>query len=191
MEPELLLRHLQLNRRTFLHRAAVGIGSLALGSLLGCEQRGGAKAAGFEHLSGLGGLPHFAPKAKRVIYLFQSGAPSQLELFDWKPLLRKMNGQELPEGKVPKVTFEIGADGSATARFPAGDKQYKLTLDPGKNPKAMDIVLTDGGDKQYAIYKLEDGKLTIAATPPGGNEEDRPQDFNQGRALVCERVKGE
>src|SRR5207237_3729660 len=41
--------------------------------------------------------PHFAPKAKRVIYLFMSGGPSQLDLFDYKPLLSKMNGQDLPE----------------------------------------------------------------------------------------------
>lgn len=94
MEPELLQHHLHLNRRTFLHRAAVGIGGLALGSLLGCERKPGLPD--FQQLSDLG-LPHFAPKAKRVIYLFQSGAPSQLELFDWKPLLRTMNGQDLPE----------------------------------------------------------------------------------------------
>lgn len=94
MHPSLLEHHLHLNRRTFLHRAAVGIGSLALGSLLGCDNKKGV--ADFENLPHLN-LPHFAPKAKRVIYLFQSGAPSQLELFDWKPLLRKMDGQELPE----------------------------------------------------------------------------------------------
>jgi hypothetical protein len=42
------------------------------------------------------GMPNFAPKAKRVIYLFQDGAPSQLESFDYKPKLREMMGQELP-----------------------------------------------------------------------------------------------
>ena len=42
------------------------------------------------------GLPHFAPKAKRIIYLFQNGAPSQLDLFDYKPLLQKMQGEDLP-----------------------------------------------------------------------------------------------
>jgi len=46
---------------------------------------------------GLTGIPHFPPRVKRVIYLFQSGAPSQLDLFDYKPLLNKMNGQDLPE----------------------------------------------------------------------------------------------
>jgi len=85
---------LNLNRRTFLHRAAVGIGSMALGSLLnhGCRQNNDEALAGIQ-----GALPHFAPKAKRVIYLFQSGAPSQFELFDWKPKMREMHGQELPD----------------------------------------------------------------------------------------------
>jgi Protein of unknown function (DUF1501) len=93
VESELRERLLQINRRTFLHRSAVGIGGLALGSLLSRCGLGGREQA--ENTLNL--LPHFAPKAKRVIYLFQSGAPSQLELFDWKPLLRKMHGEELPE----------------------------------------------------------------------------------------------
>lgn len=84
--------HLNVNRRTFLHRSAIGIGGLALGSLLGQSCSGNSAQ---QDLS-LGLLPHFPPKAKRVIYLFQSGAPSQLELFDWKPKLRELNGQELP-----------------------------------------------------------------------------------------------
>ncbi len=92
MEKPLFERHLMLNRRTFLRQGAVGIGSLALGSLLSrCGS--GAEAEANLRLA----LPHFAPRAKRVIYLFQSGAPSQLELFDWKPKLREMSGQDLPE----------------------------------------------------------------------------------------------
>lgn len=84
---------LQLNRRTFLRNAALGIGGMALGSLMGagCRRNETDVMAGVESA-----LPHFAPKAKRVIYLFQSGAPSQFELFDWKPKLREMHGQELP-----------------------------------------------------------------------------------------------
>ncbi|TNE56801.1 MAG: DUF1501 domain-containing protein [Bacteroidetes bacterium] len=81
-----------LNRRTFLHRSAIGIGGLALGALLGKSCTSNSDETG---MAGL--LPHFAPKAKRVIYLFQSGAPSQFELFDWKPEMRKRHGQELPE----------------------------------------------------------------------------------------------
>ncbi len=115
MSNPLLEHHLQLNRRTFLHRAAVGVGSLALGSLLGCERRG--DSVSFQNL----GLPHFAPKAKRVIYLFQSGAPSQLELFDWKPLLRKLNGQELPES-VRKGQRLTGMT-SGQKRFPLAGAQ--------------------------------------------------------------------
>ena len=80
----------KLNRRDFLQGSVLGLGATALGGLLGNNSP----------FSGLGGgepqLPHFAPKAKRIIYLFQSGAPSQLELFDYKPKLREMFGQELP-----------------------------------------------------------------------------------------------
>src|SRR5437660_9063680 len=82
-------RRLGLTRRHFFGRAATGIGAAALAHLLGCD----LKAA---H-GGLPGLPHFAPKAKRVIYLFQSGGPSQMELFDFKPRLTEFQGQDLPE----------------------------------------------------------------------------------------------
>ncbi len=81
---------LKVNRRYFLSKAAVGIGSLALGSLLVKDL---FKPDGSIQMDN---IPHFAPKAKRVIYLFQNGAPSQLETFDYKPLLNKMYGQELP-----------------------------------------------------------------------------------------------
>ena len=86
---------LNLNRRHFLSRLSLGIGSLALGSLLGCSQKSTARP----QLSKTGILdaPHFAPRAKRIIYLFQSGGPSQLDLFDYKPMLAKMHGEELPE----------------------------------------------------------------------------------------------
>ena len=78
-------------RRDFLTRTSLGLGALGLGSLLNpCP----VSAARSPH--GALGQPHFAPKAKRVIYLFQSGGPSQLDLFDHKPLLNRMNGEELP-----------------------------------------------------------------------------------------------
>ena len=84
----------QTNRRHFLARSGLGLGSIALGSLLGQESARGASAA---DAGGLTGLPHFAPKAKRVIYLFQSGAPSQLDLFDPKPAIAGKRGIELPD----------------------------------------------------------------------------------------------
>ena len=68
-------------------------GSAALGTLLTKDLFSPKKSL---EESIMAGIPHFAPKAKRVIYLFQNGAPSQLESFDYKPLLNKMVGQELP-----------------------------------------------------------------------------------------------
>ncbi|MDH4298467.1 MAG: DUF1501 domain-containing protein, partial [Cyclobacteriaceae bacterium] len=94
MPNEFLRYSLNINRRTFFARTSVGIGGLALGSLLVPDL---FKGKNDESESLPPGVTHFAPKAKRVIYLFQSGAPSQLELFDYKPLLGKMQGEELPE----------------------------------------------------------------------------------------------
>jgi hypothetical protein len=75
-----------LTRRHFFSRTATGLGIPALASLPNAKSTGG-----------LPGLPHFAPKAKRVIYLFQSGGPSQMELFDYKPRLPEFQGIDLPE----------------------------------------------------------------------------------------------
>lgn len=92
MEKELLEFGLNVNRRRFLSRLSLGIGSVALGSLLVPELFRKPDEPDASPV----GLPHFAPKAKRIIYLFQNGAPSQLESFDYKPLLRQMMGEELP-----------------------------------------------------------------------------------------------
>lgn len=95
MEKEIEEHGLNKNRRHFLSRLSLGLGSAALGSLLIPDLFSGK--AGGDHESLLAGVPHFAPKAKRVIYLFQNGAPSQLESFDYKPKLRDLWGEELPE----------------------------------------------------------------------------------------------
>ena len=91
MQKEILEHSLNINRRRFLSRLSLGIGSVALGSLLIPDLFGGGSE---EEL--MTGLPHFAPRAKRIIYLFQNGAPSQLDLFDYKPKLNEMFGEELP-----------------------------------------------------------------------------------------------
>jgi hypothetical protein len=86
---------LLLTRRHFFGRAAAGIGGAALASLLNPRLFAGtqpALAAG----PVLGGLPHFAPRVKRVIYLFMSGGPSHIDLLDYKPALRRYHGNELP-----------------------------------------------------------------------------------------------
>jgi len=94
MEKDFLESRLNINRRRFLSRLSLGIGSVALGSLLIPDLFSGTGAE--SEADFIPGIPNFAPKAKRVIYLFQDGAPSQLESFDYKPKLREMMGQELP-----------------------------------------------------------------------------------------------
>src|SRR5580765_6818676 len=79
---------LRLTRRHFFGKTATGIGMAALANLL----TGDLRAEG-----GMPGLPHFPAKAKRVIYLFQSGAPSQIDLFDNKPAIQGRRGIELPD----------------------------------------------------------------------------------------------
>ncbi|RMG16036.1 MAG: DUF1501 domain-containing protein [Bacteroidetes bacterium] len=88
-----LENRLNINRRHFLGKLSIGLGSIALGSLLMPElfSKAGKQADGLPL-----GVQHFAPKAKRIIYLFQNGAPSQLESFDYKPLLTKRYGEDLP-----------------------------------------------------------------------------------------------
>jgi len=77
----------RLTRRYFFGKAAAGLGTAALASLLQADESSGA----------MPGIPQFPPTAKRVIYLFQSGAPSQMDLFDYKPRLRDLAKTELPD----------------------------------------------------------------------------------------------
>jgi len=79
------------SRRKFLTQTSLGLGAAALSFLSDPTPAGAATS------TGVLGKPHMVPKAKRVIYLFQSGAPSQLETFDYKPKLRQLRGQDLPE----------------------------------------------------------------------------------------------
>ena len=94
MLPELLTHHQRVTRRQFFGSTAQGIGGVALASLLGARAANGAATAG---QPGLPNLPHFAPKAKRVVCLWQGGGPSHLDLFDPKPVLVKMKGQDIPD----------------------------------------------------------------------------------------------
>src|SRR5207302_4193907 len=94
MDPR-LETELLLTRRHFFGRSSTGIGIAALASIFCRDLARGDVTSQAE--AGLAGLPHFPPKAKRVIYLFQSGAPSQMELFDHKPKLKDLRATELPE----------------------------------------------------------------------------------------------
>lgn len=93
-----------ITRRHFFRQSGFGIGGLALSSLV--DQRLFAQQPDSPLAPR---APHFAPRAKNIIYLFMAGAPSQLDLFDNKPTLQTHDGQEIPAEFIPKgERFEIG-----------------------------------------------------------------------------------
>ncbi|GAA4233500.1 DUF1501 domain-containing protein [Postechiella marina] len=94
MDKEFFEHRLNINRRHFLGKMAMGVGGAALGSLLIPDLLKGSPVASNELPLG---IKHFASKAKRIIMLTQNGAPSQLESFDYKPKLRDMFGEDLPD----------------------------------------------------------------------------------------------
>jgi hypothetical protein len=107
----------EITRRYFFSRTATGIGVGALASLLGGEARA-------ERTGGLDGVPHFAPKAKRVIYLFQSGGPSQMELFDFKPKLKDFAGIDLPESI--RMGQRLTGMSASQSKFPVVPSRYQF-----------------------------------------------------------------
>ncbi|HEV3386382.1 MAG TPA: DUF1501 domain-containing protein [Gemmata sp.] len=102
-----------LSRRHFFGRTATGIGTAALASLF--ANSGFAAVPERKRIGGLPTLPHFAPKAKRVIYLFQNGAPTHVDLFDYKPELTKRKGEQIPDSVVKGARFSTMTSGQ-TAR---------------------------------------------------------------------------
>ncbi|HWC88730.1 MAG TPA: DUF1501 domain-containing protein [Pirellulales bacterium] len=99
----------QACRRSFLATSASGLGSLALASLLGADGLLGGSASAAQQTDDRNPLapkpPHFAPRAKSAIFIFLEGGPSQVELFDPKPLLNKKNGQKMPDSILKDVEF--------------------------------------------------------------------------------------
>lgn len=116
------------SRRELLAGTGFGLGLTALGSLMADElgQRPSREIAseGQSTNAGLAGLPHFKSKAKRVIFLFQSGAPSQFETFDYKPELLKRRGEDLPESV--RQGQRLTAMTSGQASFPLAPSVYKF-----------------------------------------------------------------
>jgi uncharacterized protein (DUF1501 family) len=86
-----------MSRRDFFGRFGLGLGGAALATLLARDSAGATPSPADSPFRGVLPGPHHAPRAKRVIYLFMSGGPSQHDLFDYKPLLNAMNGKDLPE----------------------------------------------------------------------------------------------
>jgi Protein of unknown function (DUF1501) len=102
-----------ITRRQLFGRSALGLGTAALSSLLVRDGLSAESSAG--SYRGLANLPHWAPKAKRVIYLFQNGAPSHVDLYDYKPALKKWHGTQIPDEVVGGRRFST-MTGGQTAR---------------------------------------------------------------------------
>ncbi len=114
-----------INRRHFFGRSSVGIGAIALHQLLGAELLASPAAMGRQQNEF--GIPHFAPRAKQVIYLFQSGGPSQLDLFDHKPVLTKLDRQPIPDhvlGKQRLTSLSAQQSSNPLAGSPFQFKQH-------------------------------------------------------------------
>jgi uncharacterized protein (DUF1501 family) len=142
---------LMLTRRQLFGRAAAGIGTAALTSLLSPEvfaaALGGAEGGG-----GALDKPHFTPKAKRVIYLFQSGGPSHIDLFDYKPKLKESHGTELP-GSV-RMGQRITGMTSGQKAFPCVAPMFQFAQHGGSGAWLSELLPhTAGIVDEIAIIK--------------------------------------
>ena len=106
--------HSQQNRRAFLSGSSLGLGSIAASSLLHADSA-----------NPLAEFPNFAAKAKRVIYLFQSGGPSQMDLFDYKPQMDKRYGEEVPLSVYPAERKTTMTSGQKS--FPVAPSRLKFS----------------------------------------------------------------
>jgi hypothetical protein len=116
MTPPFAYRRPAYNRRDFLFQSGSGFGALALAHLLAREARTNESLSPLSPRS-----PHFTPKAKNVIFLFMEGGPSHLDLFDPKPKLRELAGQQLPESFGSVIT----ANGESRSPLLADKRQWK------------------------------------------------------------------
>lgn len=116
------------SRRRFLTGTAQGFGYAALGSMLASDGFSGAAFASsgssIETIGGLSDLPHFAPKAKRVIYMHMVGGPSQMDLYDYKPTMNEWYDKDLPESI--RNGQRLTTMTSGQSRFPIAPSKYKF-----------------------------------------------------------------
>lgn len=105
-----------MTRRHFFRQSGIGIGAAALASIMTGDTAQAAK--------GIPGLPHFAPKAKRAIYLFAAGAPSQIDMWDYKPMLNDLFDTDLPDSI--RQGQRLTTMTSGQARFPIAPSKYKF-----------------------------------------------------------------
>ncbi len=140
MDPQQVYRRL-MTRRYFLGSSSGGMGAAALATMAG----GGLEAAetpaklpGGRPYPALPGLPHFAPKARRIIWLFQSGGPSQMELFDYKPLLQERRGQDLPDSI--RQGQRLTSMTSSQDRFPVVPSPYQFARHGGSGAWISELL---------------------------------------------------
>ncbi|TWT79983.1 hypothetical protein CA13_13950 [Planctomycetes bacterium CA13] len=128
------LRRLQMTRRAFFSRTSAGVGAAALAAL---DQSRGFASTG-QSVGGLPNLPHHAPKAKRAIYLFMSGAPSQMDMWDHKPEMADWFDKDLPESirKGQRLTTMT----SGQDRFPIAPSIYKFAPHGSAGTMASELV---------------------------------------------------
>ena len=110
----------QATRRQFLGQSAGGIGAIALGSMMSPK----AFAQSANKQLGMGRKLDYAPRAKRVIFLFQSGGPSQMDLFDYKPAMRKQRGKDLPDSI--RRGQRLTGMSSGQAKFPVASSVFRF-----------------------------------------------------------------
>jgi hypothetical protein len=121
---------LAMTRRAFLGRSAAGLGKFTVAGMLANQARLACAAGpasigtGSEAIGGLPELPHFAPKAKRMIYLIMNGAPSQLDLFDYKPKMNDMFDADLPD--TIRNGQRLTTMTSGQKRFPIAPSMFKF-----------------------------------------------------------------
>ena len=124
--------NLSLTRRQLFSRSASGLGVAALANLL-TEDLGATSGP-----AGLPGLPHFAPRAKRVIYLFQSGGPSQMDLFDPKPDLLERQGTELPDSI--RGSQRLTGMTAAQTSFPVAPSKFSFAKHAASGQEFSELV---------------------------------------------------
>ncbi|MFP6753568.1 MAG: DUF1501 domain-containing protein, partial [Pirellulaceae bacterium] len=159
-----------LSRRSFLRSTSCGFGSLALNAMLQQQVDAAIPAAKKNNGSPLAVKPpHFPPRAKRIIFLFMSGGPSQMDLFDNKPELENRSGKELPY-KLPETEATVGLDNTRLLGPVSGFKHagesglYMSDLLPHTAQHADDLcvlraVQADSPNHPVAIRQLHTGNL--------------------------------
>ncbi|TWU33608.1 hypothetical protein Q31b_56650 [Novipirellula aureliae] len=137
MEPGQSARE-QLTRRAFFSRTSAGLGAVALASLDASNGIGNAKATEMEGHGGLPGLPHHPPKAKRAIYLFMAGAPSQMDMWDHKPAMADWFDKDLPESI--RMGQRLTTMTSGQDRFPIAPSIYKFSPHGANGTMASELI---------------------------------------------------